>query len=75
MVTKEWGSLHKGKAGGRKSNRNYFHKNQFHVIFSKTFFVVSLGPHLRHMEFPRLGVKSELQLLAYATATAMSDPH
>ena len=35
---------------------------------------VFLGPHLRHMEVPRLGVQSELQLPAYATATAMSDP-
>ena len=26
------------------------------------------------MEVPRLGVKSELQLLTYATTTAMSDP-
>ena len=26
--------------------------------------------HLRHVEIPRLGVKSELQLLAYTTATA-----
>ena len=26
------------------------------------------------MEFPRLGVQSELQLLAYATATATQDP-
>ena len=26
------------------------------------------------MEVPRLGVQSELQLLAYATATAMPDP-
>ena len=25
---------------------------------------VFLGPHLRHMKVPRLGVKSELQLLA-----------
>ena len=31
------------------------------------------GPHPWHMEVPRLGVKSELQLLAYATATAMWD--
>ena len=29
-----------------------------------------LGLHLRHMEFPRLGVQSELQLPAYTTATA-----
>jgi len=32
-----------------------------------------LGLHLQHMEVPRLGVQSELQLLAYATATAMPD--
>ena len=31
------------------------------------FFFFFLGPHLRHMEVPRLGVKWELQLLAYTT--------
>ena len=31
------------------------------------------GPHLWHLEVPRLGVKSELQLSAYATATATPD--
>ena len=30
--------------------------------------------HLWHMEVPRLGVKSELWLPAYPTATAMPDP-
>ena len=35
---------------------------------------VFLGPHPRHMEVPRLGVKLELQLLAYTTATTMPDP-
>ena len=34
------------------------------------FFLVFLGPHLRPMGVPRLGVQSEPQLLAYATATA-----
>ena len=29
--------------------------------------------HLWHLEVPRLGVESKLQLLAYATATAMRD--
>ena len=38
------------------------------------FFLVFLGPHLRHMEIPRLGVESELQLAAYTTATATQDP-
>ena len=37
------------------------------------FFFWFLGPHLRHMEVPRLGVESELQPLAYTTATAMRD--
>ena len=32
-----------------------------------------LGPHLWHMKVPRLGVKFELQLPAYATATL--NPH
>ena len=37
------------------------------------FFLFFLGPHLQHMEIPRLGVESELQLLATATATATTD--
>ena len=32
-----------------------------------------LGPHLRHMEVPRLGVRSELQLPAHTTAKATPD--
>ena len=34
------------------------------------FFLVFLGLHLWHMKVPRLGVELELQLPAYATATA-----
>ena len=37
-------------------------------------FLVFLGPYPWHMEVPRPGVKSELLLPAYATATAMPDP-
>ena len=33
-----------------------------------------LGLHPQHMEVPRLGVEFELQLPAFATATAMPDP-
>ena len=36
--------------------------------------IVIVGPHLQHMEVPRLGVESELALLFYATATEMPDP-
>ena len=32
-----------------------------------------LGLYPWHIEFPRLGVESELQLLAYTIATAMQD--
>ena len=35
---------------------------------------VFLRPHPWHMEVPKLGVKSELQLLAYARAITMPDP-
>ena len=37
------------------------------------FFFVFLGLLPRHMEVPRLGVQSELQLLAYTTAAAAWD--
>ena len=36
-------------------------------------FLVLLGPNPWHMEVPRLGVKSEPELLSYTTATAMPD--
>ena len=42
-------------------------------VFAYLFFSF-LGPHTWHMKVPRLGVESGLQLLAYATATAMPDP-
>ena len=37
------------------------------------FFFFFLGPHLWHMEVPRVGVESELQLPAYATASVTLD--
>ena len=43
-------------------------------FFFLSFFFFFLGPHLQHMEVPRLGNESELQLLAYDTATATWDP-
>ena len=38
------------------------------------FFFFFLSPHLWHMEGRRLGVESELQLPAHATAMAKQDP-
>ena len=50
-------------------------------VFSQTekrvkayIFIFFLRPHLRPMEVSRLEVRSELQLPAYATATATPDP-
>ena len=37
------------------------------------FFLVFLGPHPLHVKVPRLGVELDLELLAYATGTAMWD--
>ena len=50
------------------------HFGQFPTVpFFFFFFFFFLGLHLWHTEVPRLGVKSELQLPAYVTATAMPD--
>ena len=38
------------------------------------FYFFFLGLHLQHTKVPRLGVISQLQLLAYTTATATPDP-
>ena len=43
-----------------------YNHDRVHIFFSFFF----LGLHLHHMEVPRLGVESELQLAAYTTATA-----
>ena len=42
-------------------------------VFLFVCLFVFLGLHLWHMEVTRLGVESELQLLACATGTAMPD--
>ena len=46
------------------------------LSFFLTFFLPSifLGLHLWHVEVPRPGIESELQSLAYTTATATQDP-
>ena len=46
----------------------------FDVVTIFYFLFCLQGPHLWHMDIPRLGVKSELQRLAHTTATAMPDP-
>ena len=43
-------------------------------MFGTFFFFCILGPYLWHMEVPRLGVKSDLQLPAYTIAAATWGP-
>ena len=50
-----------------------YHKSSFPELFVYLFIYVILGPHLQHVEVPRLGVASELQVPAYTTATATPD--
>ena len=45
----------------------------FHSLSYFILFFCFLGLQVWHMEFPRLEVKSELQLLVYVTAMAMRD--
>ena len=66
------------KTSGHKvkyKNNFYFfllviNNQKWYLFFSFCF----LGLHLWHMEVSRLGVESELQLLACTTATATQDP-
>ena len=51
------------------SNAKRFHREE--VIDISICF---LGPHVWHVEVPRLGVEWELQLPAYTTATATQHP-
>ena len=57
------------KVGFRSLTAQFLSKE----MASAQFFFAILGPHPQHMEVPRLGVESELPLLAYATATATQD--
>ena len=49
------------------------HRETHNICFFFFFFLVFLGLLLWHTEIPGLGVKSKLQLPAYATATATPD--
>ena len=40
--------------------------------FVSLFIFIFLGPHLRHMEVPRLGVESELQLPAHGNIGSLT---
>ena len=58
----------------QKLNETFTNKDTLFFIFIFLSFCLFQGHSPRHMEVPRLGVKLELQPLAYARATAMWDP-
>ena len=55
---RDLGSNHDGEPVGKRGELFFF------------YFFLFLGPHLRHMEVPRLGLELELQLLAFIIVTA-----
>ena len=57
-----------GACKGRRTRTLTFHFRLFDGV------LLFLELHPQHMEVPRKGVESEMQLPAYATATAMPDP-
>ena len=52
---------------------NRITRRSLKILFYFIFVFVFLGLHLRHLEVSRLGVESELLLLAYTTVTATWD--
>ena len=63
-----------GLKSDRSASRSVKLSNATYLLFSFLFFLsFFLGPHPQHMEFSSLGVKSELQLPAYTTATTTQD--
>ena len=63
-----------GKKNKKKTERKFGVFFVVVVAFFFFFFLVFLGPYLWPLEVPKLGVKMELQLPAYTTATATWDP-
>ena len=62
-----------------ETHANHTREHHSSCRFSSSYiliflFFVFFRPHLWHKEVPRLGVESELQLLAYDTAAATWDP-
>ena len=49
-------------------------QKRWHLSWIFFFYFCFLGPYLQNMEVPRLGVRLELQVPAYTTATATWDP-
>ena len=56
-----------------RNYRTYMYHSMLNGSKCLYIYIGFLGPHPQHIEAPRLGVESELQLPAYTTATVMQD--
>ena len=65
VLPTDWVLPYAAGAAPKRPKKKKNHKKN--IIYIKLFFFF-LGLHLQHMELPRLGVKSKLQVLAYTTA-------
>ena len=59
--------------GGPRASPGSLGRFYIYLSIYLSIYFCFLGPHLRLMEVPRLGVQSELQLPAHGTATATPD--
>ena len=73
MKKKQKNQKRNREKGKKKKKRNRSLSFKYSSV-NLTFFFFSPGLHTWHMEVPRLGVKLEPRMPAYATATAMQDP-
>ena len=64
----QWPRLNSRENGTMPGDRKWC--ATWHSLCLFFFFFCTIGQYLQHIEVPRLGVESELQLLAYVTATA-----
>ena len=65
--------LHGAKCSSFSATTSLFSESGCFLLLLLFVFLAFLGPHLWHMDVPRLGVKLELQLPAYTTVTATPD--
>ena len=63
----------KKKCKGRQITKNYKYTGNIKMCII-IIIICFLVPYPQYVEVPRLGVKSELHLWAYTTATATQDP-
>ena len=73
LITQRWMRFLEFQSINSEISCTSYREDRYATGNSIIFIFCFLGLHLRHMEVPRLGFESELQLPAYAIATAAWD--